>query len=99
MLEVDTSTPFPETRMVASKYDEKFSLLKPGQSIKCETVNVGRTANALRKWLQNRNRQDVVVRTVSKMPDGYGRVFMMPAKPIRMADVPGRKIRLMSGED
>lgn len=94
MLEIDDKTPFPASRMVASKYDEVFAKLRPGQSIKCEAGSspTNRIAGALRKWLQNRGRDDVVVRIVSKMPDGYGRVFLLPKKSVRMADVPARRV-------
>lgn len=92
MLEID-NTPFPARRMMASKYDEVFAKMHPGQCVKVSTDSVDRVAHSMRKWLQKNNKaNDLRVRTISKMPDGYGRVWMMAVKPIKMADVPGRKI-------
>lgn len=92
MLEID-NTPFPASRLVASKYDETFAKMRPGQCVKVTTDSVGRVANSMRKWLEKNGKQDACrVRTARKMPDGFGRVWMMPAKAIKMADVPGRKI-------
>ncbi|WP_394065385.1 hypothetical protein [Alcaligenes sp. WGS1538] len=91
MFEID-DTPFPARRLTATKYDDTFKRLRPGQCIKVDSEAVNRVANAMRKWLSARHRKDVVVRAVSKMDDGYGRVYMLPAKPLTMADVPSRKI-------
>lgn len=92
MLEID-STPFPAKRLMASKYDETFAKMQPGQCGKTTPESVGRVANSMRKWLEKHNKlTDFQVRTVSRMPDGYGRVWMIAAKPTRMADIPGRKI-------
>jgi hypothetical protein len=91
MFEIDT-TPFPASRIVASKYSDTFSAMRLGQCIKTEPENVSRISAAMRKWLSNKGRKDVVVRAVKKMDDGFGRVYMMPAKPMKMADVPARKI-------
>jgi len=91
MFEID-STPFPAGRIVASKYTETFASMRPGQCIKTEPKRVGAVAIAMKKWITNSNRTDVVVRTVRKMDDGYGRVYLMPAKPVKMAELPGRKV-------
>ncbi len=92
MFEID-DTPYPATRIVVSKYNEKFSAMRPGQSIKTEQENVNKTASAMRKWLANKGRVDVVVRIVRKMDDGFGRVYMWPVKPPKMADLPKREIK------
>lgn len=92
MFEID-ETPFPAVRLVASKYSETFASMRPGQCIKTKPENVSRTATAMRKWIANKGRVDVVVRAISKMDDGYGRVYMMPAKPLKMADLPKREIK------
>jgi len=91
MFEIDT-TPFPARRIVASKYDEMFSEMRPGQCIKTESDNVGKVCAAMKKWLERKGRTDVVVRSVRRMDDGYGRVYMMPTKPLKMADVKGRVV-------
>lgn len=91
MFEID-ETPYPATRIVSGKYNETFASMRPGQCIKTEPKNVGRVAGAMRKWIANKGRTDVVVRIVSKMDDGFGRVYMMPTKLPKMADLPGRKI-------
>ena len=92
MFEID-ETPFPAARIVASKYSEKFASMRPGQCIKTEPENVNKTASAMRKWIANKGRVDVVVRIVRKMDDGFGRVYMLPAKPPKMADLPRREIK------
>lgn len=92
MFEID-ETPYPATRIVTSKYNETFASMRPGQCIKTEPKNVGKIAGAMRKWIDNKGRFDVVVRIVSKMDDGFGRVYMMPAKPLKMADLPRREIK------
>ena len=92
MLEIE-NTPYPARRLMSSKYDETFAKMQPGQCVKTSTDSVGRAANSMRKWLEKHGKQDAFnVRTVSKMPDGYGRVWMMHAKPMKMADVPARRI-------
>ena len=47
MFEID-STPFPARRIVASKYNDMFAAMRPGQSIKTEPENVGSIAAAMR---------------------------------------------------
>jgi hypothetical protein len=91
MFEIDT-TPFPAQRLVSSKYDETFSALRLGQCIKTEPENVGKVCAAMKKWLERKGRADAVVRIVRRMDDGYGRVYMMPKKPVKMADVQGRVV-------
>lgn len=95
MFEIDTQTPFPAKRLVATKYDATFAKLRPGQSVKCDSKMAPRISTALRKWLEKRGRTDVVVRMVSRHDDGYGRVYMMPSKPMLMADVPARRVSNM----
>jgi hypothetical protein len=92
VFEID-ETPYPASRIVTSKYNEMFSSMRPGQCIKTEPENIGRIAGAMRKWIANKGRTDVVVRIVSKMDDGFGRVYMMPVKPPKMADLPRREIK------
>lgn len=91
MFEIDT-TPFPARRVVASKYDSTFSDMRPGQCIKTEPASVDRVSAAMKKWIERKGRADVVVRTVRRMEDGFGRVYMMPAKPVKMADLKGRVV-------
>lgn len=92
MLEID-NTPYPARRLMASKYDDTFSKMQPGQCIKTETENVGNVSNSMRKWLEKHGKQaDFKVRTASKMPDGFGRVWIMSKTPMKMADVPARRI-------
>jgi hypothetical protein len=97
MFEIDT-TPFPARRVVRSKYAEAFVQMRPGQCIKTDPKLVGSVAGAMRKWLLRNGRDDLVVRVINKLDDGYGRVYMMPAKPIKMADLPGRKVIKMGFE-
>ena len=91
MFEID-STPFPVKRLISSKYDATFAELHPGQCVKTEPENVQKVAGAMKNWIRKKGRTDVVVRIVGKMDDGFGRVYMMPAKPPKMADLPSRKI-------
>lgn len=91
MFEID-NTPFPEKRLVASKYDETFNNLRPGQCLKVDPERVSTTCGALKKWIGRTGRKDVFVRSVKSMPDGYGRVWMLPKHTLKMADVKGRKI-------
>lgn len=91
MFEID-STPFPAKRLMSSKYDGAFSEMRPGQCIKTEPENVGKVAAGMKKWIERKSRTDVVVRIVRKMDDGFGRVYLMPAKPVKMADLPSRKV-------
>jgi len=99
MLEID-STPFPARRVMASKYDEIFAQMQPGQCVKCDSSRVGVVSQAMRKWLEKTGKaEQLQVRTASKMPDGYGRVWMMSKKPVKMADLPSRKVRKLGLED
>lgn len=99
MLEID-STPYPAQRLMASKYDETFAKMQPGQCVKVKPDAVGRVSQSMRKWLSKTGKdKDFHVRTVAKMPDGFGRVWMMAKNPVRMADIPGRKIRKLGDED
>jgi hypothetical protein len=91
MFEID-STPFPAKHLMSSKYDATFSDMRPGQCIKTELENVQKVAGAMKKWLEKKGRADMVVRLIRKMDDGFGRVYMMPAKPMKMADLPSRKV-------
>lgn len=91
MFEID-STPFPSRRLVTGKYTETFAALRPGQCIKTEPDRVSTVATAMKTWIKRTGKKDVIVRTVGKMPDGFGRVYLMPAKPVKMADLPGHKV-------
>jgi TusA-related sulfurtransferase len=78
---------------MASKYDETFAKMQPGQCVKTTPENTGNVANSMRKWIEKNGKKEVLrVRIASKMPDGFGRVWMMHKKPMKMEDVPGRKI-------
>lgn len=97
MFEID-ETPFPSSRIIAGKYNETFAQMRPGQCIKTEPKNVDKISASMRKWVKNRGRDDVLVSSVSKMDDGFGRVYMLPKKPLKMADIAGRKIKKMDWE-
>lgn len=91
MFEID-DTPYSGQRRVTSKYHETFAKMRPGQCIKIDTNRVNAVATSLRTWIEKQGRTDVVVHSTAKMADGYGRVWLMPVKPLRMADVKGRKV-------
>lgn len=93
------NTPFPTMRYFVSKYDATFAKMQPGQCLRMETKDVGKVAHAMNKWIKKNGKTDkLMVRTLSKQPDGYGRVWLL-SKPvsIKMADVPGRKITNLVG--
>src|SRR5690625_463090 len=72
--------------------------LKPGQSIKTKDEKVAvRFSIGLRKALRDKG-ADAHYRVSQRMnmPDGYHRVFLL-AKPVKMADLPGRKIVNLKG--
>lgn len=98
MFEID-NTPYPPNRIVSSKYDDTFSGMRPGQCVRTEPQNVGKVCAAMKKWIERKGRTDVVVRIVGKMDDGFGRVYMMPAKPVKMADLPSRKVSKLGMKD
>jgi hypothetical protein len=75
MLRVEHNRPLPTgVRLVKSKYDELFSQLKAGSCIVCESDEINRISNALRKYLSVRNKP-LMVRAVTRCDDGHGRVW------------------------
>ncbi|MGS1116906.1 hypothetical protein [Castellaniella sp. UC4442_H9] len=90
MLEIDT-TPYPTRRKVGSKYDEVFAALLPGQCVKCDSAKTNSISQALRKWLEAHGKTGYRVRHIVKCDDGAGRVWLL-REPLKMADVPRRKI-------
>jgi hypothetical protein len=78
-----TNDPVPPHRVhTGNKYDALFTLLQPGQAIKCGSgqQETGRVANALRKWHQVRG-NEVVIKSCAHYPsDGLGRVWLMELK-------------------
>ena len=91
--EIDTETPYPKnTWGRASKYDELFENLQPGQSLKTDNeATAKRLANAMVNYIK-RNKLDGVRPSIRmNMDDGYHRVFLIK-KPVKMADLPSRKI-------
>lgn len=101
-LEIDTTTPYPGSdRIPYSKYESVFVRMKPGHSIKAaNNKEADRVVYALKKYLKRTKQQDLfIVRRKNKMEhDGLSRVWLLPAenKPLKMADVPGRKITPLS---
>lgn len=61
------------------KYDEMFSMLKPGQCLKCEPHESAPLATALRKWLQTNGKDaELEVRAMNRFSkDGRGRVWLL----------------------
>ena len=89
------TVPYPETRIVASKYDDLFNSMIPGQCVKVPSDSVDKVAHAMRKWIiKTSKKEKLIVRTLSKMPDGHARVWLLskPTPGLKMADVPSRKI-------
>lgn len=92
-IEIDTKTAVPPkpTRPRASKYDPIFEQVQPGQSLKTrDKAKAKYLAIAFRKWIE-KNRRGLVVSVRTDMDDGYHRVFLVK-KPVKMADLPRRKI-------
>jgi len=80
MLRVEHNQPLPTgVRLVKSKYDELFSQLKAGSCVVCESEEINRISNALRKYLQTRNKP-LMVRAVTRCDDGHGRVWALAKK-------------------
>lgn len=100
MFEID-DTPYPMKREVRSKYTETFNKLRVGQCIKCDPELVPSVSRAMQTWLRRskvikgRPATDLRVSIVSRSPDGYGRVYLLPTKPLLMQDVPARKVHLL----
>jgi len=94
--EIDTKTPYP--RSGSGKYRELLENLKPGQSIKAKDIKVAnRVAAGLRKALRDQGADaHYKISRRTNMADGYHRVFLL-AKPVKMADLPGRKIINLKG--
>src|SRR5690625_817991 len=92
--EIDTKTPYPRsTKGSSGKYIELLEKLKPGQSIKTKDKKVAvRISVGLRKALRDKG-ADAHYRVSQRMnmPDGYHRVYLV-GKPVKMADLPSRKI-------
>lgn len=97
--EIDTKTPYPRsTKGSSGKYIELLEKLKPGQSIKTKDEKVAvRVSNGLRKALRDKG-ADAHYRVSQRMNmhDGYQRVYII-AKPVKMADLPSRKIVNLKG--
>src|SRR5690625_4948652 len=97
--EIDTKTPYPgSNRASLSEYVELLEKLKPGKSIKTkDTKVVMRVISGLRRALQVQG-ADAHYRVSQRMnmPDGYHRVYII-AKPVKMADLPSRKIINLKG--
>lgn len=95
--EIDTKTPHPG-HGYRGEYLDLLDRLKPGQSVKTKDKStIKRIASGLRKALKARGddgRYRVSIRT--NMPDGYHRAFLL-ARPVKMADLPSRKIRNLKG--
>ena len=97
--EIDTKTPYPSSnRASLSEYVELLEKLKPGQSIKTKDEKVAvRVSNGLRRALQVQGADaHYKISRRTNMADGYHRVFLL-AKPVKMADLPGRKIVNLKG--
>src|SRR5690625_1655882 len=97
--EIDTKTPYPRSTGGSSgKYIELLEKLKPGQSIKTKDEKVAvRISIGLKRALQTQG-ADAHYRVSQRMnmPDGYHRVYII-AKPVKMADLPSRKIINLKG--
>ena len=77
MLRIEHNQPLPTgVRLVKSKYDELFSQLKAGSCVVCESNEINRISNALRKYLSTRNKP-LMVRAVTRCDDGHGRVWAL----------------------
>src|SRR5690625_16597 len=97
--EIDTKTPYPRsTRGSSGKYLELLEKLKPGQSIKAKDIKVAdRVAAGLRKALRDKGADaHYKISRRTNMPDGYHRVYLV-GKPVKMADLPSRKIVNLKG--
>jgi len=97
--EIDTKTPYPRsTRGSSGKYIELLEKHKPGQSIKAKDIKVAdRVAAGLRKALRDQGADaHYKISRRTNMADGYHRVYLF-GKPVKMADLPGRKIKNLKG--
>lgn len=75
-----TDDPLPKTKVIfAYKYDEKFSAMRIGQSLKCATADVGKIAGAMRKFVERKGLK-AIVRSTPDYGDGYGRVWLLGEK-------------------
>ena len=76
--------PLPEGRVCAEhKYHPVFDRMKPGQSVRCASKDVGKVSNALRKYLSVKGNKYQTKSTSSYLGDaGYGRVWML-ALPVK----------------
>src|SRR5690625_1246689 len=90
---IDTETPYPKnTWGRASKYDELFEKLQPGQNLKTKDAAMAkRLANSMNAYIKRHNIDGVRPSIRMNMDDGYHRVFLVK-KPVKMADLPSRKI-------
>lgn len=84
-------TPYPKRRTTGSKYDADFDRLQVDQCVRCDPKEVATTSNALRKYLERKGREGLMVRQVAKCDDGYARIWLLK-RPVTMASVKGRKI-------
>lgn len=79
-------------KIVRGKYDSLFEKLKPGQCMRVQREDVSKITSALQQWLKKKGKTGRLrARSVENCEDGYGRVWMLNV-PIKMADVPARKI-------
>lgn len=75
MMKVEHGTPLPKFRMVIGKYDALFSQLKAGSCILCEKDERDRVANAMRKFIKQKDMPNKVV--AMNCEDGHSRVWMV----------------------
>lgn len=52
--------PLPGHRLLKSKYEEIFEILKPGQAIKCPGEETGKVSAALRAYLKRSKKKNLV---------------------------------------
>lgn len=76
--------PMPGHRATPNKYAELFSRLKPGQCIVCEGMQAGKIACALRKYVAEAGKSNIV-RSTGRYDDGKGRVWLLAAPAARAA--------------
>ena len=69
--------PYTGRKYKETKYDSLFNKLKIGQSIKCQSEDTDKVAQAMRKWLQTHKKKGKVsgVKFYTKTT---GRVFWLP---------------------
>ena len=77
---VDDELPEGRTQSAGHKYDELFGSMKPGQAIKCQSVDVGRISKALRSFIERHQMSNYMVRSVSEYEGSKtGRVWLLKA--------------------